>query len=404
MHQEKLEARGRSGLRLLACLAALPLGLLLADLGVGKFVIETGEYQGNPLPPFDLERSPRLMDWLRVQQNFSQQSIDKQSCGVFDVELGWLNRQGQSDPAGRITTVNSLGARSTREYDEQPAEGILRLACFGDSFTFGSEATDEEVWCAQLEASDERLEVMNFGVAGYGLDQALLRFRKLRSTIDADVLVIGLQVDGIGRVVNRCRPLLATASRQVFVKPRFLLRGGELELVPLPFEGREDFLGCVTRGELIETLAEHEFWTTDPPWLTSSSLMRLLAAQSAAAKRHRRTLWRATEGEPFRLTLALLEAFRREARTGGIREVVLLLFPDRRDRETRGEQGCSHLEPLRAELRDNAWSWIDLDVMLVEELADTHTLFRGTHFNEVGNARVAEALHSWLLERPGLLD
>lgn len=404
MQEEKPRARGRSRLRLLACLAALPIGLVLADLGLGKFWIDAGKYQGHPLPPFDLEHNPQLVSWLGSQHRLSQRGIDKQSCGVFDVELGWHNRQGQSDPAGRTTTINSLGARSLREYTAQPPEGVLRLACFGDSFTFGSEASDEEVWCAQLEASDARLEVMNLGVAGYGLDQALLRFRKLQPVLSADVLVIGLQLDGIGRVVNRCRPLLATASRQIFVKPRFLLRDGELELVPLPFSGREDFLQCASRGELIETLAEHEFWQVDAPCIANSNLLRLQAARSAAAKRHRRTLWGAVDGEPFQLTLALLEAFREEALASGVREVVLLLFPDRRDRETRGEEGCTHLDPLRRVLQQREWSYIDLDLMLVEQLAETSTLFRGTHFNEVGNARVAESLHSWLLDRPSLLD
>jgi len=47
----------------------------------------------------------------------------------------------------------------------------------GDSFTFGQEVTYEESWGYLLEkALGSEFQVLNFGVAMYGVDQAYLRY------------------------------------------------------------------------------------------------------------------------------------------------------------------------------------------------------------------------------------
>jgi hypothetical protein len=43
---------------------------------------------------------------------------------------------------------------------------VIRLACFGDSFTFGSETSDEGCWPAQIEERMPSVEALNLGVAG----------------------------------------------------------------------------------------------------------------------------------------------------------------------------------------------------------------------------------------------
>ena len=56
-------------------------------------------------------------------------------------------------------------------------DGPLTLAA-GDSFTFGDEVNDDESWPAALEQLTGR-RVINAGVPGFGLDQAVLRAEQL---------------------------------------------------------------------------------------------------------------------------------------------------------------------------------------------------------------------------------
>ena len=84
--------------------------------------------------------------------------------------------------------VNSAGLRGAEVSLEKP-EGVVRIACLGDSVTFGSGAREEGTYPVQLQrmlnaaAGDAtRYEVLNFGITGYNITQNLetLRIRALR--------------------------------------------------------------------------------------------------------------------------------------------------------------------------------------------------------------------------------
>ncbi len=92
-----------------------------------------------------------------------------------DDELGYTI--GRNKRAGGYIS-NSAGVRSEEEYTLVPKDGILRIACFGDSFVHCDEEKNEDTWEYYLEKSVGNLEVLNFGVGGYGLVQSYLRYLK----------------------------------------------------------------------------------------------------------------------------------------------------------------------------------------------------------------------------------
>lgn len=118
---------------------------------------------------------------------------------VTDEELGYSI--GRNKNRGNYTS-NSFGLRGTKEYTLLPSKNILRIACFGDSFTFCDNVKDTDSWQYVLENSVGNLEVLNFGVSGYGIGQAYLRylrdglrfypqiiiFNKLRAREDRDTI------------------------------------------------------------------------------------------------------------------------------------------------------------------------------------------------------------------------
>jgi hypothetical protein len=102
--------------------------------------------------------------------------------------LGWTNEPGYvSDRAVPFQiTINSIGLRGAREYSRDASPGVTRIALFGDSLAFGEEVDDDETIGAHLERQRDGLEVLNYGVHGYGLGQSVLRLELEGGELDPD--------------------------------------------------------------------------------------------------------------------------------------------------------------------------------------------------------------------------
>jgi len=74
-----------------------------------------------------------------------------------------------------IYKINSQGLRD-KEYDLTKPKDKTRILVFGDSFTYGEGVEYGERFSDIIEKSFPNLEVINFGVPGYGLDQILVKF------------------------------------------------------------------------------------------------------------------------------------------------------------------------------------------------------------------------------------
>jgi lysophospholipase L1-like esterase len=104
------------------------------------------------------------------------------------------------------------------------------LSLFGDSFTWSVGVADEDAWGSIL-AAKLKCRVANFGVGGYGTDQAFLRFRLLPPA--GGVVLLNHLSENILRNVNQYRNLLYSGHEFAF-KPRFVDRNKNIELVPMP--------------------------------------------------------------------------------------------------------------------------------------------------------------------------
>src|SRR5215475_1228460 len=107
----------------------------------------------------------------------------------------WLPAEFRHDPVWRIS-LNEDGFRSA-PIAATKRPGVVRVACIGDSWTFGMNVNQDQTYPARLEmllrqqtpASD--VEVMNFGVLGYSSFQGLELLRRRVLDLHPDVLVIG---------------------------------------------------------------------------------------------------------------------------------------------------------------------------------------------------------------------
>lgn len=143
---------------------------------------------------------------------------------LFDRALGWIRAPDRSvvRPHGPRITTDALGSRVT-----PGARGPLWIASYGDSFTEGLDVGDADTWQARL-ARRTGTRVLNFGVSGYGPDQALLLLeRNLRDGIEAPVVVLAMIDENRNRLLGFVpRFYNQPAGPFMTFKPRFVRSAG----------------------------------------------------------------------------------------------------------------------------------------------------------------------------------
>ncbi len=111
----------------------------------------------------------------------------------YDETLGWVSRpkidiEDMYGP-GRHLHTNAQGFRNDEDFGRQAPANKVRLICSGDSFTLGYGVGNEETWCQLLAAMDQRLQTVNMGQGGYGVDQAYLWYKRDGAPLDHDILL-----------------------------------------------------------------------------------------------------------------------------------------------------------------------------------------------------------------------
>ena len=265
----------RTRQRIAGALAALVVSLLACEvvLRVATRRDETGQ-----LWIGSLRLLPYQLPLDHIRTNLDKLREGKTFLG-WDADLGWSPR-----PNGRSTigpfAVNGDAIRTDHETSEEKAPGTLRIATFGDSFTFGDEVPRKDTWEAALErtlaARGVAVEVLNFGVSAYGIDQAYLRWRRDGRRFRPDVVLLGFQPENVLRDRNVFRPLYFAGTEVPLSKPRFVVRGDDLDLKNVPVLPLDDVLPALETMPANPLFAYEGFfapWYVRHWWLSS----RLLA-------------------------------------------------------------------------------------------------------------------------------
>ncbi len=321
-----------------------------------------------------------------------------------DPVLGWSIRPGASGPSKSATMA---GIRRNVPGPDMAA-ATLRVGTFGDSFVHGDEVGDAATWQSQLEQLDSRLDVPNYGVPGYGIDQALLRYRRAEAAQHMDVVVIGFMTENVARSVNTFRPYYRPMTDIPFSKPRFALAGDSLVLLENPLTGAEDYRTLLTSAESTAAAAgSGDYFLANGP---KSSLFDRSATVRFVKSL---TLDPAFEvfldddglydvgSEAYRISLAVLEQFVAEVEANGSVPIVMLM--PRRDDLLNRQPGYA---PLYDDLVRQSVRVIDLaDAFAGVPVDDRAALFRpGDHYTAIANGLVAAHLRGVLdqiLSMPG---
>lgn len=143
----------------------------------------------------------------------------------------WPGAEGRYRREGAAhVRINSDGLRD-REHEKAKPAGTLRIAVVGDSYAEAFQVEREKAFWSVLEtrlrgcpALDGReVEVINFGVSGYGTAQELLTLREKVWAYSPDVVLLALTTNN--DVLDNSRALKATDEI-----PYFVMRDGQLTL------------------------------------------------------------------------------------------------------------------------------------------------------------------------------
>ncbi len=182
------------------------------------------------------------------------ESVDEPRHLMFHSVLGWDYPPGLvfKDIDGVTYSHGLDGARRTcTSFKSTP------IVTYGDSFTYCANVQDDQTWQTFL-GRKLGVNVLNFGVGGYGTDQAYLKY-ELNPARNAKIVMLGIFPENVNRVVNVFRPFYVHEEPCGLTKPMFSKTTDGFKLIPNPLNDVRDIakLGDPT---FLMRLGEMDYW------------------------------------------------------------------------------------------------------------------------------------------------
>jgi hypothetical protein len=334
---------------------------------------------GQPLPPLSWEQTG-----ARYRRIIHAATGDL-SYLVHDARVGWSVGPGRRSSNGLYLSSREGIRAKTRGASVETRSTRPRIALVGDSYTFAEEVSYDETWGSQLERQLGNAEVLNFGVPGYGVDQAYLRYEEQVRTFSPDVVVFSFISHDLLRSMT-VYPFLSFPDWDLpFSKPRFVLRNGGLALLNVPALAPKEVFARASVSSLPHLEVDAGFVRADwQPWLLDFSF----------GARFLRPWFRGWSSRPAVSDEALLavngtvlDAFRTSVDRAGISALIVFL-------PTRAEIGGSdrYTPPGRRVLERSGQRYEDLTPCLRAVGPSDRIVPKGIHYSPRANEAVASCL------------
>jgi hypothetical protein len=316
--------------------------------------------------------------------------VGARSYLVADDHLGWVVGSDRRSADNRYFS-SVEGIRSQRP-GVAFAKGLARrrVALVGDSFTFALDVRYEDSWGYRLErALGSDVQVLNFGVEAYGVDQALLRYERDVRPWRPDVVILGFIDHDLVRSMAVYFFVSFPAWEYPFAKPRFAVDGDRLTLLNTPLPSPQAILAARSIKDLPFVEYDPGYHAQDWEWsaLDRSYLHRL----AVSTYRGWSTDARPSQAKMLELNREIVRSFIRRTRADGSTPLVLYFPTDRNFRALARDPGWQ--SPAQTMLRTSEIPHTDL-TRCVGALspADRFPADGGNHLAPRANAAVAECL------------
>lgn len=329
--------------------------------------------------------------------NLKKQLANSHKYTSYDKELGWsIKKNGESGGF----RANAEGIRADKEYDLNTSPDVVRIATFGDSFTHNDEVDNNQTWQRFIEKKDDKFEVINFGVGGFGIDQAFLRYLQEGKKYNSHIVLIGFMQENYFRHVNSYRPFYAPKTGIPFSKPRFVIRDYKLTLIDNPIRDVKDYKRLLEEDkDYVQYLCKYDHYCQDYPYsgrwdgVASIRLIKLLKQQyfRKQPKLLQGSMYN-MDSEAYRVTKYLIDSFYQKVKEDGAIPIIVN-FPDTLIFKLHLKEGKKRYEDLLNHWKKENHNYIDLtDHFLADSRIDevSEIFAENGHYNAYGNTYVAD--------------
>ncbi len=263
---------------------------------------------------------------------FPPLASDSSGYRVYDSTLGWSHGAWRQDG---IYLSDDKGYRCGSEAFMLRVAGPTHhdIVCIGNSFTHGDAVPYEDTWPYHLSKATGR-SVLNMGVGGYGIDQAVLRF--MQSDKTCDTVVLGLVPGDLERSLTTVYNYYIGGTKS---KPKFRFSDTGYTLSNVPCLRPEEFVNrpLTQRAAAVYEGIDgyHDYVSKETKWWTRSMFLRLVFSSLEQA-RHKKPPVYMTAGDDLDYCIRIFGVFKRHCEKRGIVPMVLLIdngnsLADRRD-------------------------------------------------------------------------
>lgn len=347
----------------------------------------------------------------KSQQEVLDRIIEKKTTYFkFDPDVGW-NIKENSFEGSRFVRSNSQGLRSDVEYSFQKPFGKLRILSFGDSFVHGDGVKNDSTWQSFLE-DYPNIEALNFGVSGWGLDQAYLRYLRDGVKYEADIVLICFMAENIRRHEMVYWPyyvhyLSRAEVKQVLPKPRFRIKDEKLVLVDPVLKNLndvrkfrndpQDYLLQMGKNDYYYQISytKHFF-----DFLPSVRLRKIFFSDIFKVGDdiiNKDGLYN-EKSESYEITTKIIDSFIAEVRSKGSLPIVIV-FPMSEDIENLRAGKPKRYEPLLKFLKNSNYHYIDIMDPITKHMSGLHLnkIIQG-HYSPRTNKLVADEILQYVLK------
>lgn len=324
---------------------------------------------------------------------------------------GWYDGEG-----GAYVKINSLGYRDVKHSKEKPP-GVFRIAVLGDSFTEARQVDIADTFWNRLERrlqgrpefAARKIEVLNFGIGGYGTAQELITLKLHALGFSPDLVIVAFCPGN--DLADNSKPLSSQVNRGF--RPFYLLRDDHLVLdnsfrdVSPQYLQRRFFLSAIHHSRLLELINQARRVAAVRRMRQQPSAPHEIGLFDEEFLEPRNEVWK----EAWRINDALMAEINKEVLRAGARFVLVTLTtpiqvdPDVKKREQlQRTLGVSDLFYTERRLRQLGHELGFPVITLAEPLQAAasqrgvyfhgfkNTGFGTGHWNEQGHALAADIL------------
>ena len=334
-------------------------------------------------------------DWPAVMANrrlLWEQSSSRYGVFRFDDMLGWTvgsNRQG-TGPHGETYFSSREGLRTSGPDISLAGRATRAIALLGDSYVFASDVDYEDSWGHRLEQKlGPTVQVLNFGVPGYGIDQAYLRYERDVRAWHPEVVILALISHDVLRTTMVYYQVGFAGALVPGAKPRLTIRDGRLISINLPLPKPQALFQSHRIADVPFVDYDRSYRTSDWNWhfYQWSYLLRFAVSWAPS--------WRTPELDEETLTLnrVVLQTFVRRVQEDGAIPLILFLPSFTEYRDAGGRPHDRDLLGIRV-LDHSDLAYVNA-LPCLDHLPSGQILFTtGWHYTPAANELIAQCLHA----------